>query len=180
MPNVKIVINHVLNRENIDDFEKFINLKNEYNFDFINPIVIKDYDELFFTEQQIINYNKKLNYYDELAKELGVEFLSGNIDFFTKDVSIFGDRSSNNDLRCVYPSFCLFIDAPTGYVYPCDCSIHRDKKVYKIGELKEQSMEEIWNGEPRRVLKRKLLNSELGCKTKCDEANCQFNYSYFK
>ncbi len=180
MPNVKIAINHVLNKTNIDDFAKFIELKKNYNFDYINPLVIKDCDELFFTDQQIINYNQNLNYYYELAQSLGIEFLGNDIDFFKKDISTSGDRSNNNDLRCVYPSFCAFIDAPTGYVYPCDCSIHRDRLIYKIGELKENSMNEIWQGEKRRVLKRKLYNSELNCKTKCDEANCQFNYSYFK
>ena len=180
IPDVKIAINHVLNRENIDDFENFIKLKDKFNFDFINPIVIKDCDELFFSEEQIINYNKNLSYYYELAHKLDVEFLCDNIDFFKNDISSLGDRSSNNDLRCVYPSFCTFIDAPTGFVYPCDCSIHRDRNIYKIGELKEQSMDEVWNGEKRKVLKRKLSNSELNCKTKCDEANCQFNYCYFK
>lgn len=180
MPDVKIAINHVLNRENIDYFGKFIELKKEYNFDYINPIIIKDFDELFFTEEQIKNYNRNLDSYYKLADDLGVEFLCSDIDFFKKNISSKGDRSFNNDLRCVYPSFCLFIDGPTGFVYPCDCSIHRDRKIYKIGELKNQSMKEIWNSDKRKELREKLLNSELNCKTKCDEANCQFNYCYFK
>lgn len=179
MPSVKIVLNHVLNRENIDDFDKFIKLKEKYNFDYINPIVIKDYDELFFTPDQIQKYNANLDYYYELSKSLGVDFLASNINFFKKGVSSFGDRYNNIDLKCVYPSFVAFIDAPTGYVYPCDCSIHRDRTIYKIGELKKQSFQEIWNGNKRRILKLKLLNSELDCKTKCDEANCEFNKYYF-
>ena len=180
MPDVKITLNHVLNKKNIDDFEKFIRLKENYNFDFINPIVIKDYDELFFTSEQMNNYNKKLSYYNELSKTLGLEFLSDNIDFFNLTVTKCGDRLSNIDLKCVYPSYCAFVDAPTGFVYPCDCSIHRDRTIYKIGELKKQSFPQIWNGEQRENLKNKLLNSELDCKTKCDEANCQFNRCYFK
>ncbi len=180
MPSVKITINHVLNKKNIDDFEKFIYLKKQYNFDYINPLVIKDCKELFFTKEQIQNYNENLNRYYAIAKELNIEFLCDDIDFFKKDVSSNGDRFNNDDLKCVYPSFCAFIDAPTGFVYPCDCSIHRDRKIYKIGELKVQTMKEIWNGEKREELKQKLLNSELNCKTKCDEANCQFNYCYFK
>ena len=180
IPGVKIAINHVLNRENIDDFDLFIKLKEKYDFDYINPIVIKDYDDLFFTKEQISRYNDNLNYYYKLAEELNIEFLCDDIDFFKKDVSALGDRESNNDLRCVYPSYCLFVDAPTGFVYPCDCSIHRDRTIYKIGELKNQSIVEIWNGEKRKSLRKRLLNSELSCKTKCDEANCQFNYCYFK
>lgn len=180
MPDVKIAINHVLNKENIDDFSKFIKLKKQYDFDYINPIVIKDYNELFFTKEQIENYKNNLEKYYKLAKELEVEFLCDDIDFFKNEVSSLGDRESNHDLRCVYPSFCLFVDAPTGFVYPCDCSIHRDRKIYKIGELKKQSIKEIWNGNKRKNLKEKLLNSELNCKTKCDEANCQFNYCLLK
>lgn len=180
IPNIKIAINHVLNKENIEDFESFIRLKEKYNFDYINPIIIKDCDKLFFTNDQIENYNNNLKNYYELAENLGVEFLCDDINFFKKEISSHGDRSFNNDLRCIYPSFCAFIDAPTGYVYPCDCSIHRDKNIYKIGELKEESMNDVWNGAKRKVLKKKLINSSLKCKTKCDEANCQFNYCYFK
>lgn len=180
IPNAKITLNHVLNKENIDDFDKFIKLREKYNFDYINPIIIKDYDKLFFDDNQIKKYNENLEKYYQLAKDLNVEFLCNDIDFFKKNISSLGDRSNNCDLRCVYPSFCAFIDAPTGYVYPCDCSIHRDRNIYKIGELKNESMKEIWNGEKRKILKKKLLNSELNCKTKCDEANCQFNYCYFK
>ena len=180
MPNVKIVINHVLNKENISDFDKFIQLKKNYNFDYINPLIIKDCDELFFSEQQIEVYNEKLQFYIELAKSLNVEFLCDNIDFFKKNVSCNGDRMINLDLKCIYPSYCVFVDAPSGFVYPCDCSIHRDRKLYKIGDLHKESFKEIWNGEKRKLLQEKLLNSELDCKTKCDEANCQFNKKYFK
>lgn len=180
MPNVKIVINHVLNKENISDFDKFIQLKKNYNFDYINPLIIKDCDELFFSEQQIEVYNEKLQFYIELAKSLNIEFLCDNIDFFKKNVSCNGDRMINLDLKCIYPSYCVFVDAPSGFVYPCDCSIHRDRKLYKIGDLHKESFKEIWNGEKRKLLQEKLLNSELDCKTKCDEANCQFNKKYFK
>lgn len=180
MPEVKIVLNHVLNKKNIDDFEKFIMMKKTFDFDYINPIVIKDYDALFFTEDQIENYNNKLDYYNNLANSLGLEFLSDNIDFFNNKVSSLGDRYNNIDLKCLYPSFCSFVDAPTGFVYPCDCSIHRDRKIYKIGDLKVQTFKEIWNGEKRKNLRKKLINSELDCKTKCDEANCQFNRCLLK
>lgn len=180
LPNVKIVLNHVLNIKNIDEFENFIQLKKQYDFDFINPIVIKDCDELFFTKDQIEKYSKNLNRYYELMQKLNIDFLCNDVDFFKNDVSEVGDRFTNIDLKCIYPSYCAFIDAPTGYVYPCDCSIHRDRKIYKIGDLKVNSFEEIWNSQNRIQLARKLLNSELNCKTKCDQANCEFNQCYFK
>ena len=135
---------------------------------------------MFFAPEQIERYNSNLSMYYELANKLGIEFLSDNINFFEENVSNLGDRESNNDLRCIYPFYCAFVDAPTGFVYPCDCSIHRDRTIYKIGELKSQTFEEIWKSNEREILKYKLLNSELKCKTKCDEANCQFNKNYFK
>lgn len=178
MPKVKIVLNHVLNVDNIDEFEKFIRMKEKYNFDYINPIVVKDFEEMFPKKDQIERYNNNLTKYYELVKKLKIDFLQDDINFFRENVSNEGDRNTNIDLKCVYPSFCSFVDAPSGFVYPCDCSIHRDRKIYKIGDLHNNSFKEIWNGEKRKDLKEKLLNSELNCKMKCDEANCMFNRYY--
>ena len=178
IPNVNIVLNHVLNKENIDYFEDFMKLKEKYNFDYINPLVVKDCDEVFPTEEQIKKYSKNVKKYYKLAEDLKIQFLSDDIDFFKQNVSTLGDREKNIDLKCVYPSFCAFVDAPSGFVYPCDCSIHRDRKLYKIGDLHQESFKEIWNGDGRKNLKEMLLNSELNCKLKCDEANCLFNRFY--
>ena len=180
MPDVKISINHVLNKMNIDDFGNFIKMKTEYDFDYINPLIVKDCEELFFTDEQIKKYNENLQCYLELAKQYEIEYLCDNIDFFRQNISSEGDRSTNLDLKCIYPSYCAFIDAPSGFVYPCDCSIHRDRTLYKIGDLHNETFKEIWYGEKKNNLQKMLLNSELNCKTKCDEANCQFNKCYFK
>ena len=178
LPKTKIILNHVLNKNNIDNFESFINLKKEYDFDYINPIVVKDCDDLFPSKGQIKKYNKNIEKYKKVMKDYKIDFLQDDINFFREEVSNSGDRNTNIDLKCVYPSFCAFVDAPSGFVYPCDCSIHRDRKIYKIGDLHKNSFKEIWNGEKKKELKEKLLNSELGCKMKCDEANCMFNRYY--
>lgn len=179
MPQVNIVLNHVLNTKNIDDFDKFIKLKENYNFDYINPIVIKDCPSLFPNNAQIKKYQEQIKYYYDLMKSLNIEFLCDDVYFFKSQISEFGDRSYNSDLKCVYPSFCAFVDCPSGLVYPCDCSIHRDRNIYNIGNLNNQTFYEIWDSNKRESLKNMLLNSELNCKTKCDESNCQFNYNYF-
>ena len=181
MPNVKIVINHVLNKTNIDDFANFIKMKSELNFDYINPIVIKDCPELFVSNEQISNYNSNVSKFYDLASQYDVEFLCDNIDFF-KDYNVEdnGNRLNNDDMRCIYPSYCAFIDAPSTKVYPCDCSIHRDRNLYCIGDLRSNSFTEIWNGQKRKELQNLLLESKLDCKKKCDEFNCKFNKNYFK
>ena len=175
MPNVKVNLNHVLNKTNIDDFDKFISLKENYNFDFINPLVVKDCQELFFNISQIENYNQKLKYYYELAHSLNIDFLADDINFFDNDVNKYGSRKELDDLKCVCPSYIAFVDAPSGLVYPCDCSLHRDRNIYKIGDLHKKNFEEIWEDEQRKKLCSMLLNSELECRKKCDQANCLFN-----
>ncbi|MDO5569367.1 MAG: radical SAM protein [bacterium] len=180
MPHVNIILNHVINTKNIDDFSDFIKMKEYVFFDYINPIVIKDCIELFPNDEQIDNYSRNIQYYYNLAEKLNVKFLCHNIDFFSKKVESNGDRIYNGDLKCVYPSFCAFIDCPTGNVYPCDCSIHRDRDIYKIGNLIDNSFTEIWNGIKRKELKDKLINGKLNCKLKCDESNCLFNDKYFE
>ena len=180
MPNVSIILNHVFNSNNIDDFEKFIGMKKSVNFDYINPIVIKDYDSLFPTDEQIQNYNSKVEMFKELAQENDIEYLSDNINYFDTVVFANGDSSSKDNLKCIYPHFCAFIDCPTGDVFPCDCSIHRDRKIYNIGNLRIESFEEIWNGNKKKVLSKKLLRGKLNCKLKCDDANCLFNNKYFE
>ena len=87
MPNVKIILNHVLNRKNIDDFDKFINMKKNVNFDYINPIIIKDCEFLFPTEVQIENYNKNLKNYQDLAIQNNIKFLCKNINFFNSEIN---------------------------------------------------------------------------------------------
>lgn len=180
MPNVKIILNHVLNRKNIDDFDKFINMKENVNFDYINPIIIKDCEFLFPTEVQIENYNKNLKNYQDLAIQNNIKFLCKNINFFNSEINTNGDRKEKINLKCVVPNYCAFIDCPTGNVYPCDCSIHRDRELYNIGNLANQTFKEIWNGEKKKKLSKLLLEGKLNCKLKCDECNCLFSEKYFE
>ena len=180
IPGIKIILNHVLNKNNIDDFDKFINMKKNVDFDFINPIIIKDCEELFPTKTQIENYNKNSEKYENLATQNNIKFLCGNINFFNNEVDINGNRKEKNNLKCIFPNYCAFIDCPTGNVYPCDCSIHRDKNIYNIGNLKNQTFKEIWYGEKKRKLSTLLLAGKLDCKLKCDECNCLFIEKYFE
>ena len=180
MPNTKVVLNHVINSKNISDFLEFIKMKERVNFDYINPIIIKDCERLFPSKSQIENYKKNIELFKDTAKYYDIEFLCQDIDFFKSDVQDNGDREYNTLARCVYPSFCSFIDCPTGLVYPCDCSIHRDRELYCIGSLHDNTFKEIWNGEKRKNLKKLLYRGMLDCPLKCDEANCLFNKNYFK
>lgn len=180
IPGVKINLNHVLNKDNIDDFDKFIDLKLKYDFDSINPILIKDCPELTPTKKQIENFKCKTKNYIEKLQQNKVSLLCESLNLFDDGIDDKGNRGQNIDMRCMLANFCAFIDAPTGKVYPCDCSIHRDRKLYCLGNLNEDSFKSIWEGEKRANLVSMLNNGELPCKSMCDESNCLFNKKYFE
>ena len=179
-PDIKINLNHVLNKDNIDEFENFIKLKDLYNFDFLNPILIKDCIELTPTQEQIRSFKEKKDYYLQLLKEKKLKLLCDSLNLFESNIDERGNRSQNDDMRCSFANFCAFVDAPSGKVYPCDCSIHRDRKLYCLGDLHNDNFKDIWNGEKRKNLINQLNRGELSCKTMCDEANCLFNKKFYE
>jgi radical SAM protein with 4Fe4S-binding SPASM domain len=173
---IKIVLNHVVNTKNIDDFYKFIKMKSIVDFDFINPIVVKDMPSLFPAEQQIKKYNDNVNFYNDLAEKYQIYFLGNGLNIFNDN----GDRNANDDIKCVYPSFCAFIDCPTGNVYPCDCSMWRDPELYKIGNLLNNRFADVWQSDKKHLIQGMLSANKLECVKKCDESNCLFNRRYKK
>ena len=179
-PLVKINLNHVINSENIDYFEDFIKLKEKINFDFINPILIKDCKELTPTDEQVAAFNKNKQHYLDLIKKYNISLLCDNLNIFNENIDENGARLQNDDMRCFFANFAAFVDCPTGLVYPCDCSIHRDRILYCLGDLHKASFKEIWNDNKRKGLLVELNNGKLNCKAKCDEANCIFNRCYLK
>lgn len=170
----KIVLNHVLNVKNIVFFDKFIQMKTWLNFDFINPIVVKDNPVLFPNAMQIGHFNNNLNLYYQLANDYNIKFSGKNLELFNNDYN----RNTNDDIKCVYPSFCAFVDCPTGNVYPCDCSMWRDPKLYKIGNLIESNFTEVWNSGKKKQIQEMLKQQKMSCVQKCDESNCLFNRRY--
>jgi radical SAM protein with 4Fe4S-binding SPASM domain len=68
----------------------------------------------------------------------------------------------HNTLKKEYPNFChhmacyLRVD-PEGNAYPC-CRATED---LRLGNILHQSFEEVWNGEPARVLRRSLFSGKL-------------------
>jgi radical SAM protein with 4Fe4S-binding SPASM domain len=83
-----------------------------------------------------------------------------------------------------YPNFCSMATyhlkvAPTGEVYPC-C---RAPKELEMGNVKEQTVEQIWNGEKYRAFRRAMFSGEYSeCCKNCDvlTANPHFDKSRLK
>ena len=174
-PNIKIIINHVLNRDNIDNLEDFIKMKNKYKYDYLNILIVKECPEYYFNKEQIINYNNKINNIKKLMKANNVQLLADELDYFSSNCyTEDGSDLRKNAIPCQILNYCCFIDCVSGNVYPCDCSVHRDYNYYCMGNIKQNSIKEIMNSEKTSKLRKELLKCSK-CKSKCDYANMYFN-----
>ena len=174
-PNIKIVINQVLNSSNIDDVLEFIKLSDSVKYDYFNPIIVKECPEYYFSNEQIARYNSRLKTLIELMKDHNIELLYDSADYFEEGTYLDdGTDLRKNDISCNILSYCSFIDCVSGNVYPCDCSVHRDENYYSIGNVIDSNIDEIINSEKVKKL-RKELKGFSKCKGKCDYANVFLN-----
>lgn len=166
-PNVNVIINHVLNRENIDYIEDMICLKEKVPFDYLNLIFVKDCTELSITDEQMKIFINKKDKITSLAKHVGVDFLS--------DVFIDCKQTCSKNMPCYFPQYSMYIDCTSGSVYPCDCTVHRDSNYYSCGNLLNESLLNIWNGEKMCDLRKRLSKGSEICNFQCDSSNKLFN-----
>lgn len=168
--DIVIVINHVINKLNIDSLDEMILLKKGVNFDYLNLLLVKDCPELEVFDEQKKEYLQRIDEYKLLAENVGVKFLE-------EDINVFQPRCSEQEVPCYFPYYATYVDCPTGDVYPCDCTIHRSK-IYCYGNLIEKSFKELWNGEQLKELRRELLNKQMSCKAFCDSVNISTNIEF--
>ena len=181
LPNVKIVINHVLNFENIDDFGKFIEMKKTVEYDYLNPIIIKECPEYYFSKKQIEYYNKNIKKYKQNIKKYNIELLYDDINYFEENLySDNGDDYRKEKIPCKILKYTLFIDCVSGNVYPCDCSVHRDEDYYAIGNLIDNPLNQIIGNKKYIMLLKELEIECSKCKSKCDSANIYMNKKIYE
>lgn len=174
-PNIKIVINHVLNMSNIDYIKEFVELSEKIKYDYLNPIIVKECPEYYFSLEQIKKYNSNLGELQDLIKKHKIEILYDDINYFEKGCYLNDGADLRKDtIPCNILDYCSFIDCVTGNVYPCDCSVHRDSDYYSIGNVIENDIHDIYNSEQVSKIK-KELGRYSKCKNKCDYANMYLN-----
>lgn len=162
-PEIVIVINHVVNKLNIDFIDRMIMLKKRVNFDYLNLLLVKDYPTLDVSSEQREAYIGNIDRYRALAEEVGIKFLEDDLD-------IFHPRCSGENISCYFPYCSTYVDCPSGDIYPCDCTIHRSQS-YCYGNLLESSFTELWNGDKLKELRCQLVKEKMSCKAFCDSAN---------
>ncbi|RAY97128.1 hypothetical protein DP187_21755 [Enterobacter cloacae] len=173
-----IVVNHVVTSLNYDTIGDFLIKMRDTGVDGVNFIPIKDYPSLFLNRQQIEHFQLTI---DKLIA-------SGEIDvniFMDRNYKIFGcddndyERASmgiyngSTKKACAIPLTTLFIDAVTGDVYPCDTTMYRpNPQQYIMGNVCEQSLNDIWNGNKFNEFRRKMFPLiTCKCINGCDPSN---------
>ncbi len=176
MPNIPITINHVLSNRNLDYLKDFIDLKDEVGYDYLNPIIVKECPEYYFSKDQIKKFNQEKSEIMELAKNKNVEFLYDDINYFEEN-QYFDDGSDlrKNQVKCKIPNYTCFIDCVSGNVYPCDCCCHRDQEYYSYGSLKNNTLKQLFDANRFKEIQEELNGRCSLCKSKCDYANVEFN-----
>lgn len=183
-----IDIKSVILKDNLDDLVEIYKLADYFKADFFTPAFLKESDlqqnanlrEEFTEEFYKIHYPIK-PYFDmehfedvfrqikELSKKskttlrfypkfnLGNE-LSGIKNFYSKAINM---RIQDIYDPCIYPWANILI-TPEGNIYPC--------LSYKIGNVKDSSIKEVWNNDKFREFRRQLKKNKMF--TSC-QACCQ-------
>ena len=160
-PNINIVINHVISKANILAFDDMINLKKAIPFDYINIIRMKDYRSLEISDLEWAAFVEK---YSRFTNDMP----------YQKAV-ILSPMINKNNVPCFFPSYSVYIDCPTGNVFPCDCTVHRKDENYCLGNIYEKSLQVIWKDKKIKDIRNKLRKQDCLCINKCDATNKYMN-----
>lgn len=82
---------------------------------------------------------------------------------------------NKNNVPCFFPSYSVYIDCPTGNVFPCDCTVHRKDENYCLGNIYEKSLQVIWKDKKIKDIRNKLKKQDCLCINKCDATNKYMN-----
>ncbi|HUP56821.1 MAG TPA: SPASM domain-containing protein [Bdellovibrionota bacterium] len=78
----------------------------------------------------------------------------------------------SSDAICPLPFFQLFLN-PNGTVTPCCYLSQQEPASYDVGDIRVQTLEEMWNGEPMRALRRSFLSGDPKiCRKYIDRHQC--------
>lgn len=175
-PQTAIILNHVLTAENAPHLPTFIEFAAEYNAQAINLIPVKDCEALETNVAQRSSFMSLLSQHRQYARTFGIELLYNQEDADEWHNQALG-QASQKTYRCVFPEHALYLDCPTGDVFPCDCTVHREPhSTFVLGNIFEQTLEEIWSASPISKLRQQLRSPcDPGCKRDCDWNNMRTN-----
>lgn len=175
-PNAVIVFNHVVTTTNIELLGDFVRWAARAGASCVNLIPVKDRTLLAPTALQALEFGRNLQQLRQIAGSAGIELLFDDADALNW-VSEAAGTPTGADYRCSFPRHALYLDLPSGGIFPCDCTVHRKpEERFLLGNLKQGGLADAWYG-PRNADLRAILESSCdpGCKKDCDWNNRRTN-----
>lgn len=175
-PQAKLVVNHVVTGDNYRDLSSMLDFCAAHRVDALNLIPVKDHGELAIPPEHRTAWVTHLPGLRAEAADRGILLLFDQSDAVAWD-RMAGGKDPGKTYRCVFPEHALYVDCPTGDVFPCDCTVHRNPlETFVLGNVAEHRLAEIWHGEAVQNLRRVLQSPcDPGCKVDCDWNNKRTN-----
>lgn len=174
-PDIELYVQAVLMKENVEDLPELVRFAKSINADGISLLHIASLNEEDDKRHVSSVKDGDVEHYLRDAKELAREY----------DINLHTLPLQPRLKRCSEPWFAPYI-AINGDIYPC-CFIYRipqpftewylgvtldvPMQQYKMGNIFEDSVEEIWNGSEFRLLRKVIRESEKDEKLLPEEFN---------
>jgi len=173
-PQTHLIVNHVVTCANTDQIRDFAAFAADLGVDAINLIPVKDCGSLNPTPQQKATLLATLDQMQ--SSSFGPRLLFNRVDALIWQGHA-GEMGTEKIYRCVFPEHALYLDCPTGDVFPCDCTVHREPtSTFVLGNVFSQSLQDIWTGHAIEKLRATLRSPcDPGCKRDCDWNNMRTN-----
>ena len=172
----RVVINHVLTTDNVGYLPAFLSWAGGIGAHAVNIIPVKDMPDFSVTAEQALMLAHGQEELRETAATAGVDLL-----FDPRDLTSWANEQGGgpplHDYRCVFPRHAVYLDFPTGGIFPCDCTVHRKpEERFHLGNFWDSGLEAAWSG-ARIAALRQVLESpcDPGCKAQCDWNNRRSN-----
>jgi|GEM_PF-7074817 len=176
LPDTRLVVNHVLTTANIPYLFDFLDWGGGAGIAAVNLIPVKDSLDLGARLEQVDLLARRFDEIRGYASDRGIELLCQAEDVAEWQSHATG-LATGREYRCFFPEHALYIDFPTGDVFPCDCTIHRGGEgTFELGNIWRESLGTIWSGGAVGQLRAILASPcDPGCKRDCDWNNVRTN-----
>lgn len=177
-PHIKIIVNHVVTKANCGTIKEFLFRMQDMDVDSVALIPVKNSESYFPSGSEVFGFNSDITDLLTHGKLSRAFLLNGIYDIFCGDNDVRKSSSSSHcnpgeKKSCNVPSYCAFLDAVTGDVYPCDTTMYRENHgVYIMGNIIHSDLNSVLTGARFRDFRNAMLTGNVyPCISGCDPCN---------
>ncbi len=155
--DMHININYVVQKDNFREIDRMADLLgslggiDKITFKFSHNELDEIYDKIKLSDEDLNEFKEKIKVAAEKLKEYNIKS-NLSIDGECQEDYLGSYKPWIHQIPCYNLWFGAFIN-PEGLVFPC-CDFYKDKDA--LGDLKTQSLKEIWNSQEYNVLRRRF------------------------